>query len=274
VGVAAAWTGQATFALSSNGTLRASLVPSPGVDGASWTNEAAIARWSATPREFLASLDPDGGFAKRYLINPTVFRLLGDIDGKRILDAGCGQGYLSRLLAERGATVVGVEPAKSLFDYALERELELGQSICYVQADLASLPDLGTFDAVIASMVLCAIPDWPPAMRACVEALVPGGLFIVTLNHPCFEGLAGSWAERGHLKVDRYLHDYEIVGPHGTDFHRPLALYLNRLTTLGCRLVELVEPGLSPDALTDNDAGPGAEAYLELPNFVVIACRR
>jgi 2-polyprenyl-3-methyl-5-hydroxy-6-metoxy-1,4-benzoquinol methylase len=108
------------------GTLRAGLVPSSGVDGASWTNEAAIARWSATPREFLVLLDPDGGFAKRHLINPTVFRLLGDIDGKRILDAGCGQGYLSRLLAERGTTVVGVEPAKSLFDYAVERELELG----------------------------------------------------------------------------------------------------------------------------------------------------
>jgi SAM-dependent methyltransferase len=244
------------------------------VDGASWTNEAAIARWSATPRTFLASLDPDGGFAKRHLINPTVLRLLGDIDGKGILDAGCGQGYLSRLLAEHGATVVGVEPAKSLFDYAVERELELRQGIRYVQAALGALPDLGTLDAVVASMVLCAIPDWQPAMRSCVESLLPGGLFIITLNHPCFEGLAGSWAERGYLKVDRYLHDYEIVGPHGTDFHRPLATYLNGLTTLGCRLVEVVEPALSPDALADNDAGPGAVAYVELPNFVAIASRR
>jgi hypothetical protein len=43
--------------------------------------------------------------------------------------------------------------------------------------------------------------------------------------------------------------------------------------SLGCRLVELVEPALPPDALRDHDAGPGAEAYLDLPNFLVIATR-
>jgi SAM-dependent methyltransferase len=244
------------------------------VDGASGTNEAAIARWSETPRDFLASLDPDGGFAKRHLVNPSLLRLLGDVDGTRILDAGCGQGYLSRLLADRGATVVGVEPAEALYAYAVDRERELRQGVRYVQADLAALPDLGPFDAVVASMVLGAIPDWQPAARACVDALRPGGLFVFTLNHPCFEGLAGSWSEHGYLKVDRYLRDYEIAGPHGIDFHRPLSAYLNLLTTLGCGLVEVVEPSLPPGALADDDAGPGAEAYLELPNFLVVASRR
>lgn len=173
-----------------------------------------------------------------------------------------------------GGAVVGVEPAGSLLGYAVERERELRQGIRYVHADLAGLPDLGTFDAVVASMVLCGIPDWRPAMRACVEALVPGGLFVVTLNHPCFEGLATSWAEHGHLRVDRYMRPYEIAGPHGPDFHRPLSTYLNELAALECRLVELVEPVLPPAALDDSDAGPGAEGYLDIPNFVVIASRR
>jgi SAM-dependent methyltransferase len=245
-----------------------------GVDTEGWTNGAAIATWGATPREFLASLDPDGGFAKRHLINPFIFALLGDIDHKRILDAGCGQGYLSRLMADRGAEVVGVEPAASLFDYAREREEKLRQGIRYVQADLAALPDLGAFDAVIASMVLCAIPNWRPAMKACVEALLPGGLFVLTLNHPCFELLATSWAKHGFMKVERYLHEYENVGPHGTDFNRPLSTYLNELSALGCSLLEVVEPALSDDALRESEAGPGAEAYVDVPNFVVIASRR
>ena len=244
------------------------------MDNEGSTNEAAIATWGATPREFLASLDPDGGFAKRHLINPLIFALLGDIDQKRILDAGCGQGYLSRLMAERGAEVVGVEPAASPFDYAREREEQLRQGIRYVQADLAAMPDLGAFDAVIASMVFCAIPHWRPAMKACVEALLPGGLFVFTLNHPCFELLAPSWAKHGFLKIERYLGEYEIVGPHGIDFHRPMSTYLNELSALGCALVELVEPALPVDALRDSEAGPGAEAYVDLPNFVVIASRR
>jgi 2-polyprenyl-3-methyl-5-hydroxy-6-metoxy-1,4-benzoquinol methylase len=244
------------------------------MDNEHWTNEAAIARWAATPLEFLASLDPDGGFAKRHLVNPAIFRLLGDINDKRILDAGCGQGYLSRLMANRGAHVVGVEPASALFTYACEREGELRQGVRYVQADLAALPDLGTFDAVVASMVLCAIPDWRPAMRACAEALRPGGLLIVALPHPCFEMLATSWAEVGFVRVERYLREYEIAGPHGTDFHRPLSTYLNELSALGCVLFELVEPVLAHEALRDSEAGPGAEGYTDVPNFVLIASRR
>jgi 2-polyprenyl-3-methyl-5-hydroxy-6-metoxy-1,4-benzoquinol methylase len=244
------------------------------VDTEAWTNEAAIATWAATPREFLASLDPDGGFAKRHLVNPFIFALLGDVRHQRILDAGCGQGYLSRLLAERGAEVVGVEPAASLFDYAIEREEELRQGIRYVQADLAAMPELGAFDAVIASMVLCALPNWRPAMKTCVEALQPGGLFIFTLNHPCFEMLATSWQQHAFMKVERYLHEYEIAGPHGTDFHRPLSSYLNELAALGCTLVELIEPALPADALNDHEAGPGAEAYLDVPNFVLVSGRR
>jgi len=38
-------------------------------------------------------------------------------------------------------------------------------------------------------MVLPAIPDWKPAMRACVHALRPGGLFVFSVNHPAFEQL-------------------------------------------------------------------------------------
>ncbi|MBN1170685.1 MAG: DUF1698 domain-containing protein [Micromonosporaceae bacterium] len=56
----------------------------------------------------------DGDLAKRHLVNPVLLRMLGEVSGRRILDAGCGNGYLSRMLARRGASVVGVEPGRSL----------------------------------------------------------------------------------------------------------------------------------------------------------------
>lgn len=222
----------------------------------------------------MATLDPDGGFAKRHLLNPSIFRLLGDPRGSRVLDAGCGQGYLSRLLVARGAQVVGVEPAATLLAYAQEREQRLQQGIRYIQADLAALPDLGAFDTVIASMVLCSIPEWRPAMKSCIQALRRGGLFVFTLSHPCFEMLAPSWSRYGFMKVDRYLSEYEMAGPNGPDFHRPLSAYLNELVRLGCILVEVAEPALASEALDDLDVGPGAEAYVELPNFVIVSARR
>jgi hypothetical protein len=78
--------------------------------------------------------------------------------------------------------------------------------------------------------------------------------------------------EDGACRTTRYLTEYEIPGPTGTDFHRTLSAYFNQLIALGCHVTELAEPGLSPDA---DAAGPESiEAYVDLPNFLVVAARR
>jgi SAM-dependent methyltransferase len=238
-----------------------------------WTNDRAIQRWGTMPHELLEETAHDGDYAKRHLINPVLLRMLGDVQGRRVLDAGCGNGYLSRMLAGRGAQVVGVEPGQSLFDFAVEEETREPRGIRYVQADLCALPDLGAkFDAVIASMVLPAIPDWIGAMRACVDALKPGGMFVFSINHPCFEQLWPSWRDHGEYRTRRYLAEYQIPGPSGVDFHRIISTYLNQLIRLGCQLTEVAEPGLAPEIAAD---GPdGIDAYVHLPNFLIVAARR
>lgn len=225
------------------------------------------------PRAALAEMACDGDFAKRHLINPVILRMLGELAGRRVLDAGCGNGYLSRMLAVRGAQVVGVEPGRSLYDFAVGAEKEQPLGIRYVQADLCARPDLGApFDAVVASMVLPAIPDWTGAMRACVAALAPGGLFVFSVNHPCFEQLWPTWREHGAYRTRRYLAEYEIPGPYGVDFHRTVSAYLNELVGLGCQLVEVAEPGLPAEVAVA--AAEGIDAYVHLPNFLIVAARR
>jgi SAM-dependent methyltransferase len=95
-----------------------------------WTNEAAIRQWdSAATREEMEATADDGDFAKRHLVNPVLIRLLGEVRGRRVLDAGCGNGYFSRMLAERGALVVGVEPTDVMSAFAREKEAELRQGV-------------------------------------------------------------------------------------------------------------------------------------------------
>jgi 2-polyprenyl-3-methyl-5-hydroxy-6-metoxy-1,4-benzoquinol methylase len=239
----------------------------------SWTNDEAIQGWAAFPREILDGMEPDGDFSRRHLLNPALLRMLGEVHGQRILDAGCGHGYLSRMLAARGAQVTGVEPAQALYDYATEKEAGEPQGIRYLQTDLCRLPDLGgSFDAVVANMVLLDIPDWTGAMKACITALAPGGLFVFSIIHPCFEQLAPSWREHGEYRIREYFAEYEIPGPHASNFHRPLSAYLNELTHLGCHLREIDEPALDPAAAAA--AGGGAKAYVHLPNFLIIAAQR
>jgi hypothetical protein len=109
-------------------------------------------------------------------------------------------------------------------------------------------------------------------MRSCVAALRPGGLFVFSLVHPAFEELWGSWRKHGEYRVRRYLEEYEIPGPVGVDFHRPISAYLNELASLGCRLRELAEPGLDPAVAADVAARtPGIEAYVRLPSFLIVA---
>jgi 2-polyprenyl-3-methyl-5-hydroxy-6-metoxy-1,4-benzoquinol methylase len=46
----------------------------------------------------------------RMMLDPLMLRLCGDVAGKRVIDVGCGEGRFSRMLAERGAASVGIDP--------------------------------------------------------------------------------------------------------------------------------------------------------------------
>ena len=91
------------------------------------TNADVIAAYAGIPRTLIEGFGDEGDMTHRYLLNPTIFSLLGDARDKAILDAGCGQGYLCRLLAKQGANVTGIEPSDGFYGYALDREQRLEQ---------------------------------------------------------------------------------------------------------------------------------------------------
>ncbi len=237
-------------------------------DTSNITNQQAIAAWSTAPRELAESFGDAGDFARQHLLNPALFALLGDVAGKHILDAGCGQGYLCRLLAQRGAIVMGVEPAWQWYSYAMEREQRQPLGITYLQEDLSSLQDTQyRFDCVVANMVFMDIPDYKAAMHNCIAALKSGGSFIFSLLHPCFEEPASEWVKKGYVEVREYLQEYTTPQTYAYLFHRTLSTYINFVIEEGCILRKILEPQLSeelarPDAL--------AERSLHVPHFVVI----
>ncbi|HLJ32368.1 MAG TPA: class I SAM-dependent methyltransferase [Ktedonobacteraceae bacterium] len=232
------------------------------------TNQQAIAAWSTAPRELAENFGDEGDFARQHLLNPALFALLGDVAGKHILDAGCGQGYLCRLLARRGAIVTGVEPAVQWYSYAVEREHQQPLGITYLQEDLSSLQNMqDRFDCVIANMVFMDIPDYKAAMHNCIAALKSGGSFIFSLLHPCFEEPASEWVKKGYVEVKEYLQEYTAPQTYAYFFHRPLSAYINFLIEEGCTLRKMLEPRLSEE-IARQDAL--AERSLHVPQFVVI----
>lgn len=231
------------------------------------TNQEAIDQWS-TAVDRVDDFGEEGDFARQHLLNPAIFALLGPVEGKRVLDAGCGQGYLSRLLAKRGAIVTGVEPATSWYRRCVEREHQERLGITYRQEDLSTL-EIGPspFDAVVANMVFMDIPEYEAAIRNCIRSLVSAGSLVFSLTHPCFEESATLWRDRGYVAVREYLREYTVAQGIGTRFHRPLSAYFNLVIREGCTIRAVVEPQLGPEWAR---RGPEYERNVHVPNFIVV----
>jgi len=114
----------------------------------------------------------EGDLWHRTLIDPTLLRVLGQVDGLKVLDLACGNGYLSRRLARSGAKVIGVDAAASIVELARSREEREPLGITYHVADAARLDMLedGTFDVVLSNMALMDLPDAEVALKESAPA--------------------------------------------------------------------------------------------------------
>ena len=234
---------------------------------AEFTNHDVIQGWSRASPEVVASFGEEGDVTRRHLLNSAIFSLVGTVAGKRVLDAGCGQGYLARLLANKGAAVTGVEPSDPWYTYAVEREQAEPLGIRYVQADLSTwVTRPHAFDCVIANMVLMDIPDYLPALRTCIRALKRKGSLIVSLLHPCFEEPGSAWQAKRYVEVRDYFQERAIQQTYGHFIHRPLSTYLNSIIQEGCVLQKVLEPQLDEAVAHQYHA----ERYWHVPGYVVI----
>ncbi|QQR88957.1 MAG: class I SAM-dependent methyltransferase [Myxococcales bacterium] len=121
---------------------------------------------------------------------PAVFDLCGDVTGRSVLDAGCGEGYCSREMRIRGASrVLGIELSEKMVDLAKAQEQEQSLGIEYQQGDVRKL-DLPSesFDLVLAVFVFNYIStrDMQVAMKEMHRVLKGGGQFVFSVPHPCF----------------------------------------------------------------------------------------
>src|SRR5271169_5077755 len=120
------------------------------------------------------SAETEANLLNAYYERPAMLALAGDVAGRRILDAGCGSGPLFAALRDRGAVVTGFDKSAGMLELARRR---LGAGADLRVADLGSplpFPD-GTFDDVVASLVLDYLEDWAAPLAELRRVLKPGG---------------------------------------------------------------------------------------------------
>lgn len=194
----------------------------------------------------------DEGDANRVLnSDPVLWRFVGDVRGLAVLDAGCGTGYLTKKLHERGARAVGVDLSEKMI--AIARGAYPG-----VDFRVDSCSGLGTIgdgrmDVVISNYVLMDTPDLEGAVRSFHRVLKAGGAAVLVFLHPCFPsgrstladiegGCCYSWSFP-------YFERRECIDPPWAHFtaefpwyHRPLSDYWKAFTGAGFAVVDFEEP--------------------------------
>ncbi len=153
----------------------------PNVDHEEVNKFAALAaRW----------WDRNSEFKPLHDINPLRLNYIkeqcgGSLEGKRILDIGCGGGILSESLALEGASVVGIDLAEAGLEVAKLHLLESGLDIDYqfISAEELAQSESGSFDVIACLEMLEHVPDPSLIIEACSKLIKPDGqVFFSTIN--------------------------------------------------------------------------------------------
>jgi ubiquinone/menaquinone biosynthesis C-methylase UbiE len=123
-----------------------------------------------------------------YLNTPAFLAMLPDVRGLTGIDIGCGEGYNTRLMAKRGARLVGMDIAEIFIKHAAEAERNEPLGIEYRIASAVEIPFPNHhFDFATAVMSLMDVPEADLALAEAFRVIKPGGFLQFSICHPCFD---------------------------------------------------------------------------------------
>ncbi|UOG91630.1 MAG: bifunctional 2-polyprenyl-6-hydroxyphenol methylase/3-demethylubiquinol 3-O-methyltransferase UbiG [Candidatus Thiothrix sulfatifontis] len=159
--------------------------------------------------------DRDSEFKPLHDINPLRLNYIDDharLQGKNVIDIGCGGGILAESMARRGATVTGIDMGATPLEvaelHALESQVEMTYRQISAEAIATEAPE--QFDVVTCMEMLEHVPDPASVIAACAALVKPGGdVFFSTLNrNPKAFALAIVGAEYVMNMLPKGTHEY------------------------------------------------------------------
>jgi 2-polyprenyl-6-hydroxyphenyl methylase/3-demethylubiquinone-9 3-methyltransferase len=148
-------------------------------------DQSEIAKFSALAHRWW---DPNSEFKPLHAINPlrlSWIKTFVSLEGKKVVDIGCGGGILAESLAQAGAETTGIDLSEKALKVAELHALEVGAKLTYrvISAEDLAQEQAGQYDVVTCMEMLEHVPDPASVVQACADLCKPGGtLFFSTLN--------------------------------------------------------------------------------------------
>jgi toxoflavin synthase len=211
--------------------------------------------------------------------------LIGDVEGKRVLDVACGEGHFTRLLRNAGAAeVVGIDISERMIELAREQETRRPLGIEYRVEDARDLAKHADFDLVVGAWLLVyaqTLAELGQMCRGLASRLRSGGRLVTIVNNPEVYGLdplpdyrkygfqlslAGHAVEGAPTKISLLLEDSTLEIE---NYYMPIAAYESALTQTGFAnfAVHRPEVSLVPDGEADF-----WDDFLRDPSFLLLDC--
>lgn len=227
---------------------------------------------------------------RRYVEKATVLNILGNVQGKSVLDLACGLGKYSRAVKELGASrVVGADNSKEMINQAklLEQRQPLG--IEYLTGDAAQLEDLGTFDIVTAmflfpyaqtrqtlldmfSVVFKNLKDSGRLVALTVNPSVPASYFTAPNKHGVYPEANGPIQDGTPIKIKlRYNtqdRDIDLI-----NYYWSKETYDSCLREIGFKQIKWHKMDVSREGIEKYGEGYWQD-YLASPHTIVLECNK
>ncbi|HZG42245.1 MAG TPA: methyltransferase domain-containing protein, partial [Longimicrobium sp.] len=202
-------------------------------------HDALVQSWSRNARAWTRTVREGGIESRRLVTDAAILRAVLERRPERVLDLGCGEGWLARSLAEHGIAVVGLDVSPELVDAA--RRAGGGEFHALAYEALTADPSLarGEYDAVVCNFSL--LDEHPvPLLRSLRRVLRPGGALVVQTVHPWTA--AGEGPYEDGWRTETFAGFGEGFAAPMPWYYRTLASWIGVVSSAGYRLTEVHEP--------------------------------
>ena len=170
---------------------------------------------------------------------PATSSLVPNVDGKRLLDAGCGTGFYTKWLVEQGAEVLGIDVSNEMLSHAVE---QVGDSAEFRQADLGEPLDFAaaeSFDGIVSALALSYVKDWHQVFSEFNRILRSDGFLVFSTGHPLNQFPPENDGGENYFEIEKLHKEWEIDVPY---CRRPFSKILDPVLSHGFRLDTVMEP--------------------------------